>query len=162
MGGSAATLAEGEPDGELSFQPHAHQKPNHTPNHTPNPPRSSVTVPSKLRNAYVPPSPSPSLSPTSPSVSEKSAQEQAQTRYEDGSVVVQQDGREVHLGGIGLLPEEVYDRGLHPVAAALRRLVMRNLQWESEVLAAMQVRFRLSIELRYYLYFPGEPDVREG
>ena len=46
---------------------------------------------------------------------------------------------EVHPGGIGLQPQEVYDRQLQPWAAAIRRRLIRNLQWESEVLAAMQV-----------------------
>lgn len=47
---------------------------------------------------------------------------------------------EATLGGIGLLPQEVYDRQLQPWAAATRRFVLRHLQAESEVLAAMQVR----------------------
>ena len=50
------------------------------------------------------------------------------------------DEVEVHPGGIGLLPEEVYDKQLHPWAAAFRRRIWKNLAWESEVLAAMQVR----------------------
>ncbi|KAF7797379.1 hypothetical protein EIP86_008574 [Pleurotus ostreatoroseus] len=49
---------------------------------------------------------------------------------------------EVHPGGIGLQPQEVYDRQLQPWAAAIRRRLIRNLQWESEVLAAMQNKVR--------------------
>ena len=50
----------------------------------------------------------------------------------------------VVAGGIGLLPNEVYDRQLHPLVAGLRKRILKNLSRESEVLAAMQVRACLS------------------
>ena len=46
---------------------------------------------------------------------------------------------QVASSSIGLLPEGAYDKHLSPWVAALRRRIMRNLAWESEVLAAMQV-----------------------
>lgn len=41
--------------------------------------------------------------------------------------------------GVGLLPEEVYDRTMGKWRAAIRRRVHANIEWESNVLAAMQV-----------------------
>lgn len=59
-------------------------------------------------------------------------------------------GAPVVSGGIGLLPNEVYDRQLHPLIAGFRKKVLKNLSRESEVLAAMQVRtcvFRLRLRV---------------
>ena len=42
--------------------------------------------------------------------------------------------------GIGLLPDEVYDKQLPPLIAAFRRRVRRGLKWETDVLSRMQVR----------------------
>lgn len=59
----------------------------------------------------------------------------------DGVAVEKSENRdmEVHPGGIGLLPSEVYDKQLLPAVAMVRRRIMQNLPWESDVLAAMQV-----------------------
>lgn len=62
--------------------------------------------------------------------------------WEDRDKATESDGEgevQVVSGSIGLLPETVYDKQLLPWVAALRRRIIRNLAWESEVLAAMQV-----------------------
>lgn len=62
------------------------------------------------------------------------------TKYQGLAVEKEGNGeRQVVPGGIGLLPDDVYDRQLHPWVAAIRRRVVANLAWESDVLAAMQV-----------------------
>lgn len=48
---------------------------------------------------------------------------------------------DVVMGGVGRLPDEVYDRTLNWWRAAIRRRIMKNTEWESRVLATMQVRF---------------------
>lgn len=55
--------------------------------------------------------------------------------------LVQGDGEDVRLvvGAAGRLPEEVYERTLSWWRAGLRRVIMRNIEWESKVLATMQV-----------------------
>lgn len=63
--------------------------------------------------------------------------------WEDPDKVAESDGEgevQVISGSIGLLPQEAYDKQLLPWVVALRRRIIRNLAWESEVLAAMQVR----------------------
>lgn len=55
---------------------------------------------------------------------------------EDGS-----DEGDVVLGGVGRLPDEVYDRTLNWWRAGIRRSLLKNIEWESKVLATMQVSF---------------------
>ena len=45
----------------------------------------------------------------------------------------------VVVGAAGRLPEEVYERTLSWWRAGIRRAILRNVEWESRVLAAMQV-----------------------
>lgn len=47
---------------------------------------------------------------------------------------------EIVPGGVGLLPDEVYDRTLSWWRAGIRRWLVANLVWESKAIAAMQVR----------------------
>ncbi|KAF7799313.1 hypothetical protein EIP86_010545 [Pleurotus ostreatoroseus] len=57
----------------------------------------------------------------------------------------------VVAGGIGLLPNEVYDRQLHPLVAGIRKRILRNLSRESEVLAAMQRKVRTPFLDAYFV-----------
>lgn len=41
--------------------------------------------------------------------------------------------------GIGLLPDEVYDRAMSWWRSGIRKALMRSLAWESRTIAAMQV-----------------------
>lgn len=41
---------------------------------------------------------------------------------------------------VGILPDEVYERTMSWWRVRFRRLVSRNLQWETKVIASMQVR----------------------
>lgn len=41
--------------------------------------------------------------------------------------------------GVGLLPDEVYDRALSSWRAGIRRQLTKSLAWESRVIGAMQV-----------------------
>lgn len=43
------------------------------------------------------------------------------------------------LAGVGLLPDEVYERTMSPWRAALRQRILANVQRESRVIASMQV-----------------------
>lgn len=47
----------------------------------------------------------------------------------------------VAVESIGLQSDEVYERTMGPWSAALRRILTRNLVWESNVIAAMQVGY---------------------
>ncbi|PCH44674.1 hypothetical protein WOLCODRAFT_139137 [Wolfiporia cocos MD-104 SS10] len=56
------------------------------------------------------------------------------------------------FAGIGLLPEEVYDRSMNRWRAAIRRRVRRNVEWESNVLAKMQKFVRRPALDVYFVY----------
>lgn len=53
---------------------------------------------------------------------------------------------EVAPNGIGLLPDEVYDRALSWWRAGTRRYLKKSLVWESQVIAAMQVNVVQCVE----------------
>ncbi|EPQ53728.1 hypothetical protein GLOTRDRAFT_63378 [Gloeophyllum trabeum ATCC 11539] len=53
---------------------------------------------------------------------------------------------------VGRLPGEVYDNSLMRWAAALRRRVVKRVEWESEVIAAMQERIRTPWLDTYFVY----------
>lgn len=84
----------------------------------------------QANNAY-------SLIDSQVSVISKDDTEEWEEKSEDSPVDVELP--QVVSSGIGLLPADVYDRQLHPWATRFRRWILKNLAWESEVLAAMQV-----------------------
>ena len=43
------------------------------------------------------------------------------------------------LGGVGRLPDDIYDRAMPWWRAAIRRRLVKTVGWESKVLANMQV-----------------------
>ncbi|KAI0072156.1 PAP2-domain-containing protein [Panus rudis PR-1116 ss-1] len=59
---------------------------------------------------------------------------------------------DVVLGGAGRLPDEVYERTLPWWRAALRKKILGNVEWESEVLASMQKRVRTPFLDAYFVY----------
>lgn len=54
--------------------------------------------------------------------------------------------------GVGRLPDDVYEKVMSPWRAAIRRVVTKNIVWESEMLAVMQVR-KLDLSLPLFLFF---------
>ncbi|OCH86020.1 hypothetical protein OBBRIDRAFT_738818 [Obba rivulosa] len=57
----------------------------------------------------------------------------------------------VHVAA-GRLPEEVYEKILNPWRAAIRRKLVQTVEWESEVIAAMQARIRTRFLDAYFVY----------
>ena len=53
---------------------------------------------------------------------------------------VQDGDADVVPRGVGLLPEEVYSRTLSSWRAGIRKRIVKNVEWESQVIARMQVR----------------------
>lgn len=53
---------------------------------------------------------------------------------------------------VGILPEEVYNRTMSWWRAAVRRQIVRNVAWESNVLAAMQKSVRRPFLDAYFVY----------
>ncbi|TFK89254.1 hypothetical protein K466DRAFT_584798 [Polyporus arcularius HHB13444] len=56
------------------------------------------------------------------------------------------------VGAAGRQPEEVYTRTMSWWRAAIRRAILRNVEWESQVLANMQARVRHPVLDAYFVY----------
>ncbi|KAI0784107.1 PAP2 superfamily-domain-containing protein [Abortiporus biennis] len=64
----------------------------------------------------------------------------------------QENKVDVVEGGVGRLPHEVYDKTLGWWRGALRRRIVKNVEWETEILAAMQNRIRTPFLDSFFVY----------
>lgn len=69
----------------------------------------------------------PDLDGATPRTWDEKASSEGREKQDDNSLV-----------GIGLLPDDVYDRTMSSWRAAIRRRVRANVEWESKVIANMQ------------------------
>ncbi|KAH9916229.1 PAP2-domain-containing protein, partial [Amylocystis lapponica] len=69
--------------------------------------------------------------------------------YGNGDTTIEPD---VCQGAAGRLPEEVYERTLTWWRNGIRKMLLRNVEWESDVIAAMQERVRHPILDAYFVY----------
>jgi len=81
------------------------------------------------------------------------ANEKKESFEDDSSSTSGEDeGHEVVEGGVGRLPDEVYDKTLSWWRAGIRRQLAKSIEWESQVLAAMQKRIRTPFLDSYFVY----------
>lgn len=114
-------------DDETDFQAMSNQ-PKPTPAFQSSPPKTPLTAENlALSKGYESRSTTPELDIKSPN--EKS--------YSDNAS--EDDPDAVERLGVGLLSDEVYERTLSPWRVAIRRRLLKNLVWESNVIGAMQV-----------------------
>ncbi|EMD34637.1 hypothetical protein CERSUDRAFT_116813 [Gelatoporia subvermispora B] len=69
----------------------------------------------------------------------------------DGTDSESEAAEVAHLAA-GRLPEEVYERTLSPWRAAVRRRLVQTVEWESEIIAAMQAKVRNGFLDTYFVY----------
>ncbi|EIN09036.1 hypothetical protein PUNSTDRAFT_87143 [Punctularia strigosozonata HHB-11173 SS5] len=88
--------------------------------------------------------------------SDKHADTPAPSRYHEKSISEDSegsDGSSLHgSGSPGYLPDDVYEQTMGWWRAAIRRRLVRSVEWESKVIASMQAKIRTRFLDSYFVY----------